>query len=249
MNILGLIGYPLSHSFSPSYFAQKFKILGITDWQYHLFPIEQIEFLINILKETHHLRGLNVTIPYKKKVLDYCTSLSKEAETIGAVNFLRLKDKEIIGYNTDWIGFIKSIENWYQPSLKKVLVLGNGGSSKAIIYSLKISGIPYDVVSRNKVKYNTSLEYKDLNEDIFSSYDLIINCTPLGTTNHEEKLLPLPYHSIKSYQYFYDLVYNPSITEMMTLFENANAKTKNGLEMLQIQADETWILAQNEYFQ
>ena len=249
MNTLGLIGFPLSHSFSPSYFAEKFKLLGINEWEYQLFPINQIHLLSTLIQKTKNLKGLNITIPYKETVLNYCTSLSKEAEAIGAVNFLQIKDSEIIGHNTDWIGFTNSLKNWYQPSLKKALVLGNGGSSKAIIYGLKVSGIPYDVVSRNKVKYNTSLEYKDINEDIFSTYDLIINCTPLGTLNHQEKLLTLPYHSIQSYQYFYDLVYNPSNTEMMKLFENAKAKTKNGLEMLQIQADETWILAQNEYFQ
>ncbi len=243
MNTLGLIGFPLSHSFSPSYFAQKFKHLNITNWQYQLFEIDTIEKLPQLINETPNLKGLNVTIPYKEKVINYCTALSPEAKEIGAVNFLEIKNDEIIGHNTDWIGFTKSIENWYKPSFKKALVLGNGGAAKAVIYSLKKLNILFDIAVRNTKNNSVLIAFNAISETQFQQYDLIINCTPIGTFKHSESLLRLPFNAIQSYQFFFDLVYNPAETEMLKLFKTKGANTKNGLEMLQIQADETWAIA------
>lgn len=242
MNTLGLIGFPLSHSFSPSYFAQKFKDLEITNWHYQLFEIDSIEKLPQFVLETPNLKGLNVTIPYKEKVLKYCTSLTKEAEEIGAVNFIEIKPNEIIGHNTDWLGFTKSLKNWYQQTIKKALVLGNGGAAKAIIYSLQKLKIPYDIAVRKTNIESNIFAFNSITESQFQQYDLIINCTPIGTVNFNESLLPLPYNAIHQHHFFYDLVYNPIETAMMKLFEEKGAKVKNGYEMLQIQADETWQL-------
>lgn len=242
MNTLGLIGFPLSHSFSPSYFAQKFKDLKITDWQYQLFEIDNIEKLHQLIKETPNLKGLNVTIPYKEKVLNYCTSLTKEGEEIGAVNFIEIKFNEIIGHNTDWLGFTKSLKNWNQQTIKKALILGNGGAAKAIIYSLKTLKIPFDIAVRKANIESNIFAFNSIKENQFQQYDLIINCTPIGTVNFNESILPLPYNAIHQHQFFYDLVYNPTETEMMKLFEEKGATVKNGYEMLQIQADETWAL-------
>jgi len=244
MKTLGLIGFPLTHSFSPSYFAQKFKALNITDWQYLLFELENIDLLPQIINETPNLVGLNVTIPYKEKVISYCTRLTSEAQKIGAVNFLEIikmnSQLEIIGHNTDWIGFSESLQQWYEPSIKNALILGNGGAAKAIIYSLEKLKIPYKITAR-KIENNTDfLAIHSISEKEFQTFDLIINCTPIGTFNHKESLFLLPFNAIQHYQFYYDLVYNPTETEMMKIFANKGAKVKNGYEMLKIQADESW---------
>lgn len=239
MNKLGLIGYPLSHSFSPIYFKSIFEKEKLTDWTYELYPIEHINEIIQLI-ETEQLKGFNVTIPHKQSVMNLCDELTENALNIGAVNCVKVEFKNnkpyLIGENTDYIGFEKSLMNWYQGHFKKALVLGNGGSSKAIKLALENNHFEYINISRN----NTALNYSDLNRIHFSEFDLIINCTPVGMYPKINDFLTLPYNEINSHQYFYDLVYNPIETKMMSLFRQKGATVKNGQEMLEIQAEAAW---------
>lgn len=239
MNKLGLIGYPLSHSFSPEIFKTFFDKENLNDWEYQLYPIEHIQELEQLLVE-ESLKGFNVTIPHKQTILNYCDELSENATIIGAVNcvkvIIKYGKRHLIGENTDYIGFESSLMNWYKGNLKKALVLGNGGSSKAVKLVLENNQIDYLNISRN----NTALNYSDLNRIHFSEFDLIVNCTPVGMFPFVDDILPLPYNEITQQHHFYDLVYNPIHTKMMNLFLSKGAKVKNGEEMLQLQAEAAW---------
>jgi len=235
MPLLGLIGYPLGHTFSPTYFKQKFKAENISDWDYQAFPISDIGLLPDLIFSHPNLVGFNVTIPYKTEVLNFCFSQSAEVEAIGAANFILIEptSKSLSAYNTDFWGFAESLKTWYNGN-GKALVLGNGGSSKAIQYALKILQISFEVCSRKG-----GLNYSNID---LSKYDLVVNCTPVGMSGNTDNdgLLDLPYHQIGSAHYFYDLVYNPENTSMMQHFKANGAKVKNGLEMLHLQADRAW---------
>jgi shikimate dehydrogenase len=240
MPSIGLIGYPLEHSFSPQYFAQKFESLQLNDWQYHLFPIASIHSLYDIIKGNSDLIGLNVTIPHKQSVIQYCQHIDEDALQIGAVNGLIIqrdnKDTfKIKGINTDWMGFYLSLKNALPFSPQRALICGNGGASLAVQYALNKLNIPFQIVSRNG-----TFTYQDLNEERFQSFQLIINTTPVGTLNNSERILPLPYQVINADMFFYDLVYNPEVTPTMELFMKHGAQAKNGLEMLHLQADLFW---------
>jgi shikimate dehydrogenase len=241
MPLLGLIGYPLAHSFSPAYFKQKFKDENLLDWDYQAFPIESIELLPTLLDLHPDLIGFNVTIPHKTEVLKYCHTLSEEVDKIGAANFILIdpKTKLLSAYNTDYFGFAKSLEAWYN-GCGRALVLGSGGSSKAIQYALDNLNISHDGCGRNgEINYSNV----DLNQ-----YDLIVNCTPIGMstyTLHETDVLDLPYHQINNSHCFYDLVYNPENTSMMQRFAARGARVKNGIEMLHLQADKAWEMVKN----
>jgi shikimate dehydrogenase len=241
MSLIGLIGYPLGHSFSPQYFINKFKDLNLDNWEYKALPLKNISDINELVLDHSDLVAFNVTIPHKESILDYCEFLSEEVEEIGACNLVlveRTDDNRISlsAYNTDHYGFSKSLKSWMKQKPKKALVLGSGGSSKAVQYALKQWKVECDEVGRTSFP----IQYKNLN---LKSYDLIVNCTPIGM--HQEnsnlnKTLPLPYEKIDSKMHFYDLVYNPIETEMMKLFSEHQAKVKNGLEMLHLQADRTW---------
>jgi shikimate dehydrogenase len=237
---IGLIGYPLSHSFSQKYFTVKFDQLGLKDWQYHLFPLKDIDDLTNIFIQYPELLGFNVTIPYKETILDYCDVLSDEVKAIGAANVVIISKNEklpiLTAHNTDYLAFKNSLERW-QTNFKKALILGNGGASKAIQYALQTLEIDFKVVTRHG-----KFTYNELNDEELQGYDLLINCTPVGTIGFPEEYLPIKLSGIHSQMYFYDLVYNPSQTPMMSLFESKGAKVKNGLEMLHLQADYFWEL-------
>jgi shikimate dehydrogenase len=240
MPSIGLIGYPLEHSFSPQYFAQKFESLQLNDWQYHLFPIASIHSLYDIIKGNSDLIGLNVTIPHKQSVIQYCQHIDEDALQIGAVNGLIIqrdnKDTfHLKGINTDWMGFYLSLKNALPFSPQRALICGNGGASLAVQYALNKLNIPFQIVSRNG-----TFTYQDLNEERFQSFQLIINTTPVGTLNNSERILPLPYQVINADMFFYDLVYNPEVTPTMELFMKHGAQAKNGLEMLHLQADLFW---------
>jgi shikimate dehydrogenase len=240
MPSIGLIGYPLEHSFSPQYFAQKFESLQLNDWQYKLFPIASIHSLPEIIKGNPDLIGLNVTIPYKQSVIQYCQHIDEDAFQIGAVNGLIIqrnsKDSfQIKGINTDWMGFYLSLKNAIPFTTQRALICGNGGASLAVQYALNKLNIPFQIVSRNG-----AFTYQDLNEERFQSFQLIINTTPVGTLNISDRTLPLPYQAINANMFFYDLVYNPEITPTMELFMKHGAQAKNGLEMLHLQADLFW---------
>ncbi len=244
MPLLGLIGYPLAHSFSPAYFKQKFKDENLLEWDYQAFPLKDLDELPAFLNSQSELIGFNVTIPHKTEVLKYCNTLSEEVEKIGAANFILIhpETKLLSAYNTDYLGFTQSLKSWYTGN-GPALVLGNGGSSKAIQFALDKLQIPYDVCSRKG-----ELNYSNLD---LSQYTLIVNCTPIGMSNSTQSLpmeLELPYQQINSKHFFYDLVYNPENTAMMQQFAAKGARVKNGLEMLHLQADIAWDMIKDGTF-
>ncbi len=234
MKTYGLIGYPLTHSFSKNYFSQKFSQLGI-EVKYENFEIKSISELSDIVKN-HKLSGLNVTIPYKQKVREYIQVLSPEAKEIGAVNTIKIEGEKLIGYNTDYIGFTKSIQPLLTKEHTSALVLGNGGATKAIIYALNKLNISSSIVARNNGNYT----FKEVGENIVKQHQIIINCTPLGTYPGTEKKPPFPYKFLTSKHLLYDLVYNPSETSFLKMGMEKNCSTKNGMEMLELQAEEAW---------
>lgn len=241
MDKYGLIGYPLGHSFSISYFNEKFANEGINA-KYINFEIPKIDNLIEILTSTPELKGLNVTIPYKEKVMAYLDTISPEAKSIGAVNVIRImhKGKKNIlkGYNSDVIGFTRSIEPMLEKYHHKALILGTGGASKAIHYGLKSLGLECLFVSRNK-KAGT-ITYKDVTPEIIKEYNVIVNCTPLGMYPNVETCPELPYNAMDNHTILYDLIYNPDETLFMKKGSEYGANTKNGIEMLLLQAFASW---------
>lgn len=241
MDKYGLIGYPLGHSFSISYFNQKFTDENI-DASYENFEIPTIDLLPEILDSNPNLRGLNVTIPYKEKVISYLDSISPEARSIGAVNVIRVThegSKTLLkGFNSDVIGFTQSIEPMLEKYHKKALILGTGGASKAINFGLKSLGLETLFVSRREKE--GTIQYKDVTADVVKEYNVIVNCTPCGMYPHTEECPALPYEAMDSRTILYDLIYNPDETLFMKKGAAQGANTKNGLEMLLLQAFASW---------
>lgn len=237
MRTFGLIGFPLTHSFSVRYFAEKFAREGITDCVYKNFPIESIEELSTLLKE-ERLSGLNITIPYKEPVIEYLDEIDPTAEIIGAVNCIRFTDGKLKGYNTDVFGFRESMKNFLGTDRPKALILGSGGSSKAVAYALDELGIPHQFVSRRKKA--EWLSYHELSDDIISENKLIINTTPIGMFPLTEADPAIPYDAISQDHYLYDLIYNPEETAFLHHGAMQGAHIKNGLEMLHLQAEKNW---------
>lgn len=241
MDKYGLIGYPLGHSFSISYFNEKFQNEGI-DAVYENFEIPQIENLVEVLNVNPELKGLNVTIPYKEKVLNYLDNISPEARAIGAVNVIKVdhngNDIILTGYNSDVIGFTKSIEPMLQRYHKKALILGTGGASKAINYGLKSLGLETVYVSR--YERPGTICYKDITPEVVKEYNVIINCTPVGMFPKTDKCPDLPYEAMDNHTILYDLIYNPDETLFMNRGKQYGATVKNGLEMLLLQAFASW---------
>ncbi|MDE7438100.1 MAG: shikimate dehydrogenase [Muribaculaceae bacterium] len=239
----GLIGYPLGHSFSAKYFNEKFAEEGI-DNSYRLFPLQSIDELGNLLESYPALQGLNITIPYKEKVIPFLSDISPEALAIGAVNVIKINNYNegripiLSGYNTDWKGFSLSLIPLLNESVKSALVLGTGGASKAVCYALKRLGITPHLVSRSHS--SSEYIYKDLNEDIIKENLLIVNTTPLGMSPNVVSCPDIPYHYLTDRHICYDLVYNPEVTEFMTRSAHYGATVKNGLEMLHRQAELSW---------
>ena len=242
MDKYGLIGYPLGHSFSISYFNQKFADEGINA-KYENFEIPSIDQLQEILDTNTNLCGLNVTIPYKEKVIEYLDSITPEAQAIGAVNVIRVthdgKKIKLKGYNSDVIGFTKSIEpmidkKWHQ----KALILGTGGASKAINYGLKSLGLETVYVSR--YQRPGTIQYESITPEVIKEYNVIVNCTPIGMYPHTEQCPPLPYEAMDTHTILYDLIYNPDETLFMRRGLEYGAEVKNGLEMLLLQAFASW---------
>ena len=242
MDKYGLIGYPLGHSFSISYFNQKFADEGINA-TYENFEIPSIDDLPEIIDRYPNLRGLNVTIPYKEKVIPFLDSISPEARAIEAVNVIRVthqKNKTLLkGYNSDVIGFTQSIEPMIDPKWhKKALILGTGGASKAINYGLKSLGIEPVFVSR--YERPGTIQYQSITPDVVREYNVIVNCTPLGMYPNTDECPQLPYEAMDSHTILYDLIYNPDQTLFMRNGAKYGAEVKNGLEMLLLQAFASW---------
>jgi shikimate dehydrogenase len=236
--VFGLIGAAVSHSFSKSYFDEKFFREGLRDYRYELFPLKTITEIEPLLKDTKGLSGLNVTIPYKEQILKYLDEVDGFAKKIGAVNVIKVKDGKLKGYNTDSDAFFETIEKWLPKEKKfKALILGTGGSSKAVQEALKKLKVPYQLVSREAKKGD--LVYKDLEKKpkLITESLLIINTTPLGMSPNTETMPPLDYEHIGPDHYVYDLIYNPARTMFLQKAEMRNATIKNGLEMLHIQAE------------
>lgn len=233
----GLIGNPLEHSFSKEYFTKKFKKEHI-EAEYLNFELKEISELPELWKEHPALVGLNVTIPFKEEVMEYLDDIDEVAKEIRAVNVLKLDNGKVIGYNTDYIGFQKSLEKVLKPEHQNALILGTGGVSQAVDYVLKQLEIPYRKVSRDPS--GDYIGYKQLTDNLVSECTLIINCTPLGTYPHEDECPPIPYEGITDKHLLFDMVYNPAETEFMKQGKKAGAETKNGREMLEIQAEEAW---------
>ena len=242
MDKYGLIGYPLGHSFSISYFNQKFEDEGI-DAKYENFEISSIDQLQEVLDTNPNLKGLNVTIPYKEKVMAYLDSITPEAQAIGAVNVIRVwqdgKNLKLKGYNSDVIGFTQSIEPMIDPNWhKKALILGTGGASKAINYGLKSLGLETVYVSR--YERPGTIQYASITPEVVKEYNVIVNCTPVGIYPHTEECPPLPYEAMDHHTILYDLIYNPDETLFMKRGRQQGAEVKNGLEMLLLQAFASW---------
>lgn len=241
MDKYGLIGFPLGHSFSKSFFNEKFQNEGI-DAEYINFEIKGIDELPEVLATNPELRGLNVTIPYKEKVLSFLDYISVEARAIGAVNVIRVDHKgdDVVlkGYNSDVIGFTKSIEPLLETFHRKALILGTGGASKAINYGLKSLGLETVLVSR--FERPGTIQYKDITPDVVKEYNVIVNCTPSGMFPHYDECPDLPYEALDNHNLLCDLIYNPDETLFMKKGRERGAQTKNGLEMLLLQAFASW---------
>ncbi|HEX3009202.1 MAG TPA: shikimate dehydrogenase [Bacteroidales bacterium] len=242
MRTFGLIGYPLSHSFSKGYFSDKFLKEKLDDCSYNNYPIEDIGLLHQVLAGNPSLQGLNVTIPYKEKVIPFLDDISAEAKEIGAVNTIRIAHRNnklhLKGFNTDVYGFMESLRPLLQQHHQRALVLGTGGASKAVHFALRKLGISATSVSRNKSENN--LVYDDLSEDVFCEHKLIVNTTPLGTYPNVEGCPPLPYQYLTPEHLLYDLVYNPPVTAFLDHGLQHGCTVKNGLEMLHLQAEKAW---------
>ncbi len=242
MDKYGLIGYPLGHSFSISYFNQKFADENINA-KYENFEISSIDQLQEILDMNPNLKGLNITIPYKEKVIEFLDNITPEAQAIGAVNVIRVihegKNVKLKGYNSDVIGFTQSIEpmldkKWH----KKALILGTGGASKAINYGLKSLGLETVFVSR--YERPGTIQYERITPEVIKEYNVIVNCTPVGMYPHTEECPLLPYEAMDYHTILYDLIYNPDETLFMKRGREQGAEVKNGLEMLLLQAFASW---------
>ncbi|MEI6347958.1 MAG: shikimate dehydrogenase [Bacteroidota bacterium] len=241
MKLFGLIGYPLSHSFSSSYFANKYKNEGIEDCEYQLFPIKHISEINELIKKNDNLEGFNITIPYKKEIIPYLTSINSVASEVGAVNTVKIIRNngiiELCGFNTDVIGF----ENSIKPLLNgrnKALILGTGGAALAVQYVLNRLHISSLFVSRNAD--NDKIDNNLLSKKILNEYTIIINTTPVGMFPNISDAPEFPYLELNSNHLLYDLIYNPTLTQFLRNGVQQGCSIKNGLEMLQIQAEEAW---------
>lgn len=238
MKQYGLIGYPLDHSFSQRYFSEKFLREGISGVSYQNFPIPQIEDLKELLTDQTNLRGFNVTIPYKTQIIPLLDEIDTHASSIGAVNTVKIENGKLSGFNTDWIGFMESIKPMLTSNDRRALVLGTGGSSKAIFYALNQLGIGSTLVSRNPDKEH--IGYDDIDVQIMSSHQIIVQCTPLGTYPRIDECPPMPYSLLNESHMLFDLVYNPEMSRFLQHGKNAGTRIQNGFAMLVGQAEAAW---------
>lgn len=248
MDLYGLIGYPLGHSFSARFFDEKFRREGI-DASYRNFELEDIGELMELLAEYPELRGINVTIPYKQQIIPYLTALSPQARLIGAVNTVCVRhDSEgnvtaLEGHNTDAPAFARTLAPLLPLNAISALILGTGGASKAVSAALDALGIPYRFVSRTPDE--SQLGYQDLSEDVMATHKLIVNTTPLGMSPKVDVCPPIPYELLTHAHICYDLIYNPERTLFMSRAAEKGATVKNGLDMLHLQAILAWKIWQS----
>jgi shikimate dehydrogenase len=243
MRLFGLIGFPLSHSYSAEFFKKKFADENITEAEYRLFPITDISQLPDLIEKQPDLQGFNITIPYKVKILAQLDHISKVASDVGAVNCVKIEREasgvKLFGYNTDVYGFRESLLPLLKPYHYSALILGTGGAAKAVSYVLLELGIGYTMVSRTcREKY--CLNYPQLTEEIIQENLIIINTTPVGMYPDTEKYPGIPYQFLSNKHLLIDLIYNPSETLFLKLGRESGAVTKNGMQMLELQAEKSW---------
>ncbi|WP_276360262.1 shikimate dehydrogenase [Daejeonella sp. H1SJ63] len=254
MKKYGLIGYPLTHSFSKKYFTEKFGKEELDNYQYDLYPLPNLSDLPDLIKGIPELCGLNVTVPHKIGVMYYLDKIDPAAKEIDAVNCIKIVNHQPVeaffsgelssmnvrleGYNTDAIAFEESLKPLIKKHHQKALILGNGGAARAVAYVLNKLGISYRTVSRKAV--GKQLTYKKLSSEIMNEYFLIVNTTPLGTFPNIEECADIPYDMLGAKHLLYDLVYNPAETEFLKRGKAQGAACKNGMEMLHLQAEKSW---------
>lgn len=237
----GLVGKKISYSFSKGYFTDKFLNQGLTNHEYLNFDLESIQDFSKVIQEFHStLKGVNVTIPYKQEIFKFLDDIDDTAKEVGAVNTVKYTDQgKLIGYNSDVVGFEQSIVPLLKPHHTKALILGTGGASKAVSYVFKTLGIDSVKVSRNAFEKREIL-YDDLTKSLLSEYTIIINCSPVGTFPNVNQKPAIPYQFITHDHLLYDLIYNPKETSFLSEGMKKGARTKNGYEMLVLQAEESW---------
>lgn len=238
MKTYGLLGYPLGHSFSQGFFAKKFVEEHLSEYEYLNFSFPEIGQAVDELKSYPHLEGFNITIPYKEKIIPYLDRMSETVQSIQSCNCIRVVNGAWYGYNTDVTGFENSLVPLLKPYHKKALIFGTGGASKAVAYVLKSLGFEYSFISRSGKMGGYS--YDELDANIISSYKLLVNTTPVGQFPNTNELLPIPYEGITEEHLAFDLLYNPEETMFLKEARLGGAVTKNGMEMLVIQAEESW---------
>lgn len=237
MATFGLIGKTLAHSFSKNYFTEKFTQEKLP-FSYDNFELKTIDEFPALLHENSQLRGLNVTIPYKTQIIPFLDELDEEAEKIGAVNTIKITNGKTKGFNTDEFGFEQSLFKWCKKT-SRVLIFGTGGAALAAQYVLQKNKIPFQNVSRKK--QSGVLTYEELTKEIISKTSLCVNCTPVGTFPHiDDEPLPLPYEWFSENHFYFDIIYNPAKTKTAAFLEKQGVHLKNGLEMLELQAEKSW---------
>jgi shikimate dehydrogenase len=239
MKRYGLIGYPLTHSFSQRYFTEKFEREGITGCSYANYSLPSIGELAGLLRDPE-LCGLNVTIPYKQQVIPYLDARDEVVAAIGACNCIKIVEGRLSGYNTDVVGFGQSLVRRLEGHHRRALVLGSGGAAKAVEWVLGRLGISWLTVSRRPRPGSGSIGYEDVDAGLLAEHTLVINTTPLGMYPHTDECPPLPYEAMTSRHYLFDLIYNPAKTLFLQKGEARGATVENGLEMLVLQAEESW---------
>ena len=248
MRKFALIGYPLGHSFSKKYFSEKFIKEKITDCVYENFPLENLDHFMDIVHSDQELCGLNITIPYKSDIIRFVDKVENEALEIGAVNVIKILRRsgkiELCGYNSDVTGIRDTLLPFIDKNVRKALVLGTGGSSKAVCYVLEKFGIRVDRVSREK-KPGT-LIYSDLDSSIIDSTQLIINTTPLGMYPNIQSKPEINYSRLNKKHILFDLVYNPELTEFLRMGAEQGSTILSGIKMLHSQAERSWEIWNND---
>ena len=236
----GLIGYPVGHSYSQNFFTEKFKKLKLKDHVYDLFEMEFLNEFPALWLKHSELKGLNVTVPHKEQVVKYLDKQDASAIKVGAANVILKQGGKLIGYNTDYMAFRESLKAWIGNFKGEALILGSGGASKAVQAGLTDLNIPYNQVSRSVKGGDYTYSQINANPEIITRFKLIVNTTPLGMFPNNESIPDLPYNRIAKGTFFYDLIYNPEETAFMKEGLKNGAKTKNGLEMLELQAERSW---------
>lgn len=242
-SLFGLIGYPLSHSFSQRYFTQKFNTLGLNNCHYKLFELKNESEILGLLQQEPNLCGLNVTFPFKQSIIPYLDDIDPIAKEINAVNTIKIKGNKLLGFNTDYLGFKQSLEESTNvKKINKAVILGSGGACQSVAYVLRNLNIPYLIVSRSKEDLSKNIiSYNTLNLMDYNDFSLIVNATPCGMSGKTENSIPdIDISKINSSHIVFDLIYNPSPTLLLSLASKKGAKTIDGLQMLYSQAEYSW---------